>query len=760
MNSYIICLMIILFVLINICIIRLQRYNDKLAKTMTCLFVVNNIQLLNDYVRYTISNELIIYICYSIMYISFLWFFFLYLNFLQKYTNQGKNWVVHRAVVSVLCIVSTIVIALNPIFKNFMVLNKQIAGDNNFEYYVEYNKVSSILYFVLCGYFVLCSIVTYIYKLINTAKIYRPKYLYPFIVTVCVLLIDNIAKNYTDFNILSSLLYATMTLLFFYFAYIYLPVKIVDKSISFVVAKMNNGIICFDTEDRCVYVNRVIRKRLDTRESLLKIQKYFACALENNIPEDSESYAFEDVINIDGKDRNLYYIYRKMYDDNQNCIGYCFEIEDRTEQVKKYRDERYKANHDMLTGIYNKEHFLATTKKLLDKYKDEVFLMICTDIKDFKLINELFGVVMGDIILCKEAELIKQMVNEKSSYGRISGDKFAICMPKEAFDEEKMVEEFLNLATEYDLSDFKLQMYVGVYEITKDDEKPSVMCDKAFLAIKKICEDYHQIVSYFDNDMMKNTVDEKEIIDSFDAALENKEFCIYIQPQFTKEGIVLGGEALVRWNKPDKGLVPPGLFIPVLEQTSLIARLDCFVWEEAVKQLSEWQNLGLDYHISVNISGKDFFYTDVYEVISNLTKKYNVDNSKLKLEITEAFLVNENLYCKDVISKLQKDGFEIEIDDFGSGYSSINMLKDIIADVIKIDMGFLRKTQNPEKSNIILNSIIKLSHNLDIVVICEGVETKEQLELLNDMGCEQYQGYYFSKPIPKEEFCDTYIYNI
>lgn len=223
---------------------------------------------------------------------------------------------------------------------------------------------------------------------------------------------------------------------------------------------------------------------------------------------------------------------------------------------------------------------------------------------------------------------------------------------------------------------------------------------------------------------------------------------------------MIGAEALVRWQHPKRGLIFPGDFIEIFERTGLIYRLDRFVWELAVEKLAQWQKNGRDdLYISVNISTKDFCYMDVYKTITSLVEKYQIVPSTLKLEITETAIMTGTAGEIEIIEQFRKYGFEVEIDDFGSGYSSLNTLKDMDVDVLKIDMGFLRTTkpEHLERSMKILNMIISLSKMLGLSVITEGVETQEQVVKLSQMGCGIYQGYYFSKPIPVSEFEERYM---
>lgn len=251
---------------------------------------------------------------------------------------------------------------------------------------------------------------------------------------------------------------------------------------------------------------------------------------------------------------------------------------------------------------------------------------------------------------------------------------------------------------------------------------------------------------------------EKRLVSEFDKALDEGQFVMFLQPQVRPDGTVLGAEALVRWLHPEQGMIPPGEFIELFEKVGLIYRLDRYIWELAARKLQEWKNNGHEnLHISVNISTKDFYYLDIYTTFVELVEKYDISPEKLKLEITETALMMDLDKQLVLLDKLQNYGFQIEIDDFGSGYSSLNMLKDIHADVLKIDMGFLRQTKNNERTSIILRMIIDLAKQLQMIVITEGVESKEQVDHLTKAGSDMFQGYYFAKPAAVHEFEDRYL---
>ena len=228
---------------------------------------------------------------------------------------------------------------------------------------------------------------------------------------------------------------------------------------------------------------------------------------------------------------------------------------------------------------------------------------------------------------------------------------------------------------------------------------------------------------------------------------------MYLQPLVRADGSVFGAEALARWCRPDGTVVPPADFIETLENAGLIQRLDTYIWELAVQRLAAWKGTPREkLSVSVNMSAKDFYSVDVYEVLTGLVDRYGVDSSLLRLEITETALLVEPEKSDAVVSRLRERGFLVEIDDFGKGFSSLSLLKNLQADVLKIDMSFLREIRDRERSRIILRSVISLAEALGMDVISEGVETAQQLRALSDMGCAHFQGYYFSKPLPVEEF--------
>ena len=426
------------------------------------------------------------------------------------------------------------------------------------------------------------------------------------------------------------------------------------------------------------------------------------------------------------------------------------------ENAAVYAKLEYRLNYDSLTKAYNRYGFYKNAQKLIKEHTDTEYCLILSDIKSFKLINEIYGENIADKILIDEVNIIRQKMKGNSVLGRLNGDIIAMVIPKEYLSEEEFSDMIKLLSDRYSNKNFRLHIYLGVYYIKDVKETIRQMVDKVSLVIMKSKGNMSNYILYYDENSYRNDIFKQQLIGEFETALNENQFCMYLQPQTDKDGNMLGAEALIRWNHPNMGLVMPGAFIECFEDAGLIYRLDNYIWEEAAKQLKIWKDAGYNYYISVNISAKDFYHIDVYQTFKNLVSKYGIDTDKLHIEITETALSEDKQATHKTIERLHDEGFIIEIDDFGSGYSSFNFLKDVCADVIKIDRVFLKKSSHEERGEQILRSIISLSHDIGMDVITEGVENVDQLSMLAKMNCDWFQGYYFSKPIAVGDFEEKY----
>ncbi len=419
-------------------------------------------------------------------------------------------------------------------------------------------------------------------------------------------------------------------------------------------------------------------------------------------------------------------------------------------------EENHDRDRDSLTMLYRQETLYQHMRERLMTDQETSFLIITGCLYHFPLVRSLFGAGRSNAVLLEMSRCLRACCFNGEVYGRLQDDHFAVMAEKDRFDEDMFLET-LGQVEDTSVSPLEsLRVHLGLYEV-QDRELPlSVMLDHADLALESLSSVPHRASARFTRDMLRTRLEEQRIITEFEENLRNGRYRIYLQPQVDALGRIHGAEALVRWIQEDGSVVLPGHFLPVLERSELISHLDTRIWEQAVQQLAAWKHTPLEaLHLSVNIDPRDFYYMDVTQVLTELCRAYGVEQSRLRVEITETALVQDVSQGKRV-EELQSSGFSVEIDDFGKGSSSLSMLKDVRASRLKIDMGFLHGEQNLHRSVVILNSVIRMARELDMDVICEGVETAEQLNRLIAMGCEQFQGFYFSRPIPVNDFESLY----
>lgn len=426
----------------------------------------------------------------------------------------------------------------------------------------------------------------------------------------------------------------------------------------------------------------------------------------------------------------------------------------------KMDDNKYELKYDSLTGLYNRHTMYLSTRKMLDDNKNVNFCVIILDINKFSLYNSTLGEREGDRLLCFIADAIEDIFEqyELCTYGRVGGDVYCICEPYDDEIVRHQIGEIKKRAREF-RDDYLVEIAAGVYIVEDSTVSIEAMFTRARMAAHKNKSDYLSDAKVYDENMEKKASSEQIVINEMQRALSEQQFIIYLQPKCSlKTGEAFGAEALVRWKHPERGILSPGLFIPVFEKNGFITKIDYFMWDSVCKLIRRWIDDGIEpMPVSVNMSRVSMYNPGVSELLEGLVNKYNISPSLVNIEITEsAYMDNPNL-MKDTLVKLKKAGFTVMMDDFGSGYSSLNTLKDFDVDVIKIDMKFLPKNDNRKKGEKILSSVVEMVEGLEMDSIIEGVETKEQKEYLEGIGCDYGQGYYFSKPIPVEDYEKKYL---
>jgi len=424
-------------------------------------------------------------------------------------------------------------------------------------------------------------------------------------------------------------------------------------------------------------------------------------------------------------------------------------------QALSYVRDKYQEmlERDILTGVYNRRGFYTHTIAMLRDNPETDYEICCINIDKFKVVNDLFGTFVGDKLLNFIAKCLRDYVGERGTIARLAADNFAVCIPTSDELHEELTAKFKEWLEDYPIA-LNIVTRCGFYHVGDRSLQVSVMCDRANLAIQEIKGSYDTNYAVYDDKIRNRILEEQEIINEMKYALEDDQFTVFYQPKFNMEsGKLIGAEALVRWFHPDKGMISPGLFIPIFEKNGFISDLDRYVWEQTCKDIREWLDAGYCVcPVSINVSRVELYNKTLGLFLLSLVEKYNIPQHLLQLEITESAYTDNPNQIIEFVDGLKKYGFTILMDDFGSGYSSLNILKDLPVDVLKIDLKFLYNMEHNLKANYILKSVVQMAMRLNLGVIAEGVETETQADFLKSIGCVRAQGYLYSKPIPEQDY--------
>lgn len=670
--------------------------------------------------------------------------------FIQKYTQVFDEVPAVRAAFSIFgCVDGGLLVinAFHPLY--FEVVPTSVYG---MDLYKTVNlRPLFYIHMIACVLLVFMVIYPLIKRtILSIDRFTREKFSIIFLASTLSLLAASVC-NLCNFDLdLSIFFYSLAANLICYLSYSYVPHLVRNQARNLIVTEASSSIFVFDHELARIYRN----KSGEYLESHADLKELFHKALSEMVSSGRNDMSYQETpILVDGS-TGIYNIVIRRLLAGKEILGYSFEFHNVTEEVHTRRESLYQMTHDPLTGVYSQAYFFQTVQKELREHLDTEYVLIVSDIYGFKFYNELFGRETGDNVLKREAALLRSVCVSGSVYGRIAEDEFAVLAKKQYFKEELLRHGIAQMRQEFGNSQYKIYLNAGVYPVSDHSEPVSNMCDKAKLAIEQIKHDYSVVIGYYSSQLSENTRRKRWILDEMESALNDHQFAMFLQPQVDPStGKWLGAEALVRWLHPEHGMISPGDFVPVLEEAAVITRVDEFIWEQAAQKLADWRQRGReDLYISVNVSGHDFYHVDLYQTFTSLVEKYQIAPKNLKIEVTETVLSRSKEQQNDTLSRLRTYGFIVEIDDFGSGYSSLNSLKDMETDVIKIDMGFLSQTDHVERSKMILNDIVHMIKNLHMGIVVEGVETREQLDFVTSIGCDIIQGYYYSKPIPVNEF--------
>lgn len=436
-----------------------------------------------------------------------------------------------------------------------------------------------------------------------------------------------------------------------------------------------------------------------------------------------------------------------------------------------YREARKKINSELLqsvavddlTGLPTKQQHKIEATQILKESKGK-FAYVSCDIVDFKFFNENYGYAYGNIALKNIASILLKEMKKNELLSRTTGDHF--CMMLNYKDEESLKERIFSLMEK--VSDFPIDekggmhkaiFRCGVYLIRKDDDINMVR-SRANMARKAISKCINTKINLYSEEDLAKELERKELEEELRYAVERKELLVYFQPKFdiTSEKVI-GAEALVRWNHPKRGMLPPGMFIPICEENGYICTVDFYMMEEVCKQMKQWKDAGKRLiKVSVNFSRLHLSNKGFVDKLVETVKKYDLEPANLEIELTETVAYEEMENLLEVMHQIKEAGFGLSMDDFGSGYSSLNLLREMPVDVLKLDKGFLDDCggNSATREKRIISHVISMAKDLEISVLAEGVETVQQKEFLRESKCDMIQGYYYAKPMPTDHFA-TYL---
>ena len=752
--AFMVLLGIAAIVLLN-CIYKTSKSNEKIANPMIKLLRSSLVAVCLNFVIMILPIQWLSNFLYSLYFGNISWMMYFMLCFSLYYIGSAPEKHIKIPLMRLMISVDCVSLMLNSIFGHAFTTKLYDTWGTGFCYvpvHGFYMQIHGFIVHMLMAFiFIALS-----YQTVKAPRVYKRKYLYPLVLLLIVIFLDlmhHLELNPVDISVIG---YGIGSIILYYYALNYQPKALARHSLGLVLDDMVESVFLFDAEGTCIRVNEAVHQMFPMEDAIERIEREFAKWKKQADIRECSGKSWEWSFEREGKEKHYFARYHSLYDEKKRYLGSFWTVRDRTEIVEELHREHFRATHDHLTGLYNEEWFYEKVKEALHDETEEAFYIVCSDIQNFKFINDIFGKQVGDELLIKMAGRLKDRVALGGIYGHLEQDRFALLIKKRDFEPNIFKDIPKEVHTNKELS-YPVNIFLGVYEVTDRTMPVSEMCEHAIMAVHTLKGRFNLEIAYYDEDLRASVLKEQELTSDLDRALANKEIQIYLQPQITSDDKMVGAEALVRWLHPTRGMVMPGEFIEIFENNGLIVKLDQYIWRLACEHLKRWKESGWgDKYISVNISPTDFHFIDIYDTFIELIEEYQINPKNLRLEITETAVITNLEKQLELIEKLRDAGFIVEMDDFGSGYSSLNMLKDIRVDVLKFDLHFLRNSNDIERSRKIIKSLMILSRELDMPAISEGVETKEQVEFLKGIGCNLFQGYYFAKPMDVKTFEEKY----
>ena len=478
--------------------------------------------------------------------------------------------------------------------------------------------------------------------------------------------------------------------------------------------------------------------KIRQKDQALKQIPFFVCTSDKNIEEECFLLGANDFV-------------KKPYENADIVIARIKRM------IELYEDRSIlrEVEREKLTNLYNREFFKKYAQQFDALFPDAPKDLLSISIDRFSLIHELYGKEVSDKILLTIAEQLLEFLSVGNGLaGKDAESTFMVYC--EHHEDYEALPKLLNDAIKHAANDINVSLRIGVYPFVSPSLDKDIALERTKATADTLINDYAKSIAIYNEEKQAKALHREELIDVFPQALKEEQFQLYFQPKYkvqNEKSVLSSAEVLIRWISPKFGFVSPGEFIPVFEENGLIGKLDAYILEKAAIYMRKWkEEYGIEIPLSVNLSRVDIYRPNLVEEIIKYVDSNGVDRSNYYIEITESAFVEDSKAVIPVIDKIRSSGFKVEIDDFGSGYSSFGALADLPFDVLKIDMQFIRALDANPKVKDIVKMIINLSKALNAVTVAEGVENEGQYRFLKENGCDVIQGYYFSKPLPLAEF--------
>ena len=741
----------ILVISLVVCTILTRRSYKDIKNTVAFLIAGLAIPVLGNLIIIITTKQLLATIGYYIYFLGMDTAIIALWDFTYRYCEIKKPHVALRVLICVAFTADVVQYVLNPFFGFTFGTEKTLVEKQIYFRLVPH--IGQTYHRIFCYGLFLIALIIFIVKAIKSSKVYAEKY---WLIIILLGVTAGIESYYIfsrkPFD-MSMIGFGLLGLLIFFFTLHYRPMKLLDRMLAGIASDMPDALFFFDKSGKCIWTNEPGRNLVGISKENYDNVKDNLIYLFGDIDFNSSGW-FKRVTLGSGDDEQYTFLsMRSVVDEKGNVTGNYLSIRDITEDQREMKREMYNSTHDSLTGFYTKEYLFEQIDKRLNSDKETDYMIGYMEIANLKMINDVFGSRFADLTIKKAAEFIQEGTSKKSLYGKLADDAFGILIDKEDFNNKPVEDKLANFIVSDSGLDHHVLIHYGVYDIREDDEiDVPLFFNSARLATTMIRDSYQSLVAYYDDKLRDEIIHNQLISNQVSGAIKTRQIRPYLQPIVDSRGMLAGAEALVRWIHPDEGFMNPGSFIPVFERNGLIADVDKHMWRCACEILADWKSRKIDSFISINISPKDFYFMDVVSELKGLVEEFDIEPEKLRVEITETVMVTGSIDIFKIVADLREFGFIVEMDDFGSGYSSLNLLKDLNFDVIKIDMQFLKDSERNMKAGMIIKNIINMSEDLGMDTLTEGVETAKQFEKLFAMGCKLYQGYYFSKPVPLEDF--------